>query len=152
MQKWDFSAAATRQSRVATGVSKSPLSNVQMTSTKVKVLYWSHIHNVQWNLFSAFNPSLRSSGQSQHSTQDQLQILSQCLGQGCWVETDLMYGTCFNSGGNRSTQRKPTQTRGRTCKLHVKRPYPTQESNPGPSRYEATVLTTTPPCHPKIWR
>ncbi len=36
---------------------------------KVKVVYWSHVHNVQWNVFSAFNPSLRSSGQPQHSAQ-----------------------------------------------------------------------------------
>ncbi len=37
-------------------------------TVKVKVFYWSHIHYVHWNLFSAFNPSLRSTGQQQHST------------------------------------------------------------------------------------
>ncbi len=36
---------------------------------KIKVLYWSHIHSVQRNLSSAFNPSPRSSGQPQHGAQ-----------------------------------------------------------------------------------
>ncbi|KAK7901942.1 hypothetical protein WMY93_018711 [Mugilogobius chulae] len=30
---------------------------------------------------------------------------------------------------------------GRTCKLHIERPWPARESNPGPSCYEARALT-----------
>ncbi len=36
---------------------------------------------------------------------------------------------------------------GRTCKLHIEKSCPSWESNPGPSCYEAPVLTTIPPCH-----
>ncbi|KAK7886751.1 hypothetical protein WMY93_026372 [Mugilogobius chulae] len=37
---------------------------------------------------------------------------------------------------------------GRTCKLHIERPRAAQESNPGPSCYEARALTAAPPCRP----
>ncbi len=37
---------------------------------------------------------------------------------------------------------------GRTCKLHIERPCPSWELNPGPSCYEVTVLTTKPSCIP----
>jgi len=40
---------------------------------------------------------------------------------------------------------KPTQTRGRMCKLHTD---PSRESNPSPWRYEAAVLTSVIPCRP----
>ncbi len=35
-------------------------------TVKVKVCYQSHTHNVQWNLFSAFNPSLTSIWSKSH--------------------------------------------------------------------------------------
>ncbi len=66
----------------------------------------------------AFNPeeqwAARAAGPG-----DQLQILSQCLGQGYWLETDYLHACMeidliyFSDGGeNRSTQRKPLQTWG----------------------------------------
>ena len=48
----------------------------------------------------------------------------------------------FDVGGNRSTRRKPTQTRGE----HANSTQKGQDSNPGPSCCEATALTTAPPC------
>ncbi len=84
--------------------------------SKLKVLYWSHIHNIQWNLFSAFNPEEQ------------------------WAAT-----------GNRSTRREPTQTQREHANSTQKGPFPSWVPKPGPSCYEATVLTTTPlwrPCWP----
>ncbi len=46
----------------------------------VKVLYWSHIHSVQCNLVSAFNPEEQWAATTPG---DQLQTQSQYLGQGC---------------------------------------------------------------------
>ncbi len=53
---------------------------------KVEVLYWSYVHGVQLNVFSAFNPSLRGSGQPQRSS--------------CWLwcwcsQTKHIYTGCF---------------------------------------------------------
>ena len=48
----------------------------------------------------------------------------------------------FDVGGNRSTRRKPTQTRGE----HANSTQKGRDSNPGPSCCEATALTTAPPC------
>ena len=48
----------------------------------------------------------------------------------------------FDVGGNRSTRRKPTQTRGEHSTQKGR------DSNPGPSCCEATALTTAPPCCP----
>ena len=50
----------------------------------------------------------------------------------------------FDVGGNRSTRRKPTQTRGE----HANSTQKGRDSNPGPSCCEATPLTTAPPCCP----
>ncbi len=80
-------------------------------------------------------------GSRSAAPRDQLQILSQYLGQGYWMEIDLY--TCFDGGGNCSTQRKPMWTRGEHANST-----PSRESNPGLSCYEATVLNTTLPCRP----
>ena len=50
----------------------------------------------------------------------------------------------FDVGGNRSTRRKPTQTR----REHANSTQKGRDSNPGPSCCEATALTTAPPCCP----
>ena len=50
----------------------------------------------------------------------------------------------FDVGGNRSTRRKPTQTRGELANSTQKG----RDSNPGPSCCKATALTTAPPCCP----
>ncbi len=66
-----------------------------------------HIYSVQWSLVYAFNPSLRSSGQPQHSTApgDQLQIISQYLVKG--TDWRYIYIHVLMMG-----ERKPTQTQG----------------------------------------
>jgi len=51
-------------------------------------------------------------------------------------------------GGSRRTRREPTQTRGEHANSTQKGPR--WGSNLDPSRCEATVLTTTPPCSPLI--
>ncbi|XP_060781597.1 prolyl endopeptidase-like isoform X2 [Neoarius graeffei] len=60
--------------------------------------------------------------------------------------------TCMSldCGGNRSTRRKPTRTRGEHANSAQKGPRRPQGSNPEPSCHEATVLTTTPPCRLKV--
>ncbi len=74
-----------------------------------------------------------------HSTApgDQLKILSQYLGQGYWLEIGLYM---FSMAGEIHTHM------GRTCRLHIERPCLSWESYQGQSCYEATVLTTYPPC------
>ncbi len=53
--------------------------------------------------------------------------------------------TCFEGGEPEHLEETHTNT-GRTCKLHTERPWPSWESNPGHSCFEATVLTTNPLC------
>ncbi len=75
------------------------------------LIYRSHIHDVQQNLFSAFNPPLRSSGQPQRSARgpasDSTPVLLSRVLTGNKPNV-----CCFDGGGNRSTRRKPAQTRG----------------------------------------
>src|SRR4029434_4322139 len=57
----------------------------------------------------------------------------------------------YDGGGKRSTRSKPTQARGEHANSTQKGPGTTshdQDSSPGPSRRETTVLTTEPPCCP----
>ncbi len=57
-----------------------------------KVRYFTgHIYSLQSNVFSAFNPSWGTVGSHSAAPGDQLQILSQHLGQEYWLEIDLMY-------------------------------------------------------------
>ncbi len=83
-----------------------------------------HLCSIQWTVFSAFNPSLRSSGTAQRLlTGDRPNVRV------------LMVG------------RKLTRTREELA--NSTQDGPAQPGmNPRPSCYEATVLTTKLPCHP----
>ncbi|MEQ2228513.1 hypothetical protein ILYODFUR_009710 [Ilyodon furcidens] len=49
--------------------------------------------------------------------------------------------SCFwTEGGGRRTRREPLHKQGRTCTLHMKKPWPREE--PGPSCCKPTVPTT----------
>ncbi len=100
------------------------------------------MHNEHCNLFSALNPSLRSSGQPQRSNQGPTPD-SKSVPRSRALTGDRPNVCVFDGGGNWSTRRKPKQTR----EHHLERPCPSTESKPGPSCYEATVPTTTSPCH-----
>ncbi len=65
--------------------------------------------------------------------------LSQYLSQGYWLKIEPY--TCFDIG------EYPEQTHMNIRKTCSIQPYPSQESNPGYSCYEGTVLTTELPCH-----
>ncbi len=108
---------------------------------KVKKGSWS----VQWNVFSAFNPSLSSSGQPQRSAWGPTPH-SEPAPRSRVLTGDRLIHMCLMVGGTRSTRRNPQST-GRTCKLHTERSYHSRESNPCPRCYEASVLITEPPCH-----
>src|SRR4029434_6727097 len=60
----------------------------------------------------------------------------------------------YDGGGNRSTRSKPTQARGEhansTQNDQPGTTWNNQDSNPGSSCCEATVLTTEPPCCPVL--
>ncbi len=116
----------------------------QLILSEVKVPYWSHLQRIMKFGLWFFNPFWRGSVQSQCSARGSTPDFSQYLGQGYWLQIGLTY--CFDSGGNWSTRRKPTQM-GRTCKLRTKSPCPSWELNPPLSCYEVTVLTTGAPCH-----
>ncbi len=93
----------------------------------------------------AFNPSLRNSGQPQRSAQEPTPDLSQYLGQGCWLEIDPTFMFC---GWKKPEQPEETHCNtGRTCKLYTEGPCE-PGIEPRTFCYEATVLTTVPPCHP----
>ncbi len=68
---------------------------------------------------------------------DQLQILSQYLSQGCWLEINLTY-MFWQWGGTRTLGGNPHNTQH----THIERPFPRRESNTGLTYYEVTVLTT----------
>ncbi len=55
------------------------------------------MYNVQWDLVSAFDLSLRSSGQPQRGAQGPTPDHSQYTGQGVWLETY----TCSDGGETR---------------------------------------------------
>ena len=62
------------------------------------------------------------------------------------LESLVNLTACFwTVGGSRSTRREPTYTRGEHANSTQKGPR--WGSNLEPSHCEATVLTTTPPCH-----
>ena len=85
---------------------------------------------------------VRNSGQPQCSAQGPTPVLMPVP----WSRGNDRSIECmsFDVGGNRSTRRKPTQTRGE----HANSTQKGRDSNPGPSCCEATALTTAPPCCP----
>ena len=85
---------------------------------------------------------VRNSGQPQCSARGPTPVLMPVpWSRGNDRSIECMY---FYVGGNRSTRRKPTQTRGE----HANSTQKGRDSNPGPSCCEATALTTAPPCCP----
>ncbi len=100
------------------------------TSLKGKRFFWSHIQRtVKFVLCIQPIPEEQWAPTAQHS-----RFLANTSVKGAdWRYT---YIHCLDGGGNRSTWRKPTWARGEHAD--------SWESNPGPSCYEATVLTTKP--------
>ncbi len=89
-------------------------------------------------MFSAVNPSVGSSGQPQCSTEGPTPDCKPVP----WSR--ISTGDRPNLQGRPEHPEKTHADTGRTCNLHLERSFPSQESNPGTSCYEATVLTTTP--------
>ncbi len=93
-----------------------------------------HIYSIRGNLISAFNLSLRSSGQPQHSTapRDQLQILCQYHGQGYRLEkhpTPNMHPPW----GVKAEPEDLEESHAKTVHANsTERLCSSQESNPGP--------------------
>ncbi len=112
------------------------------TFNNLKLLYWSHVLSVQWNLFS----TRRWGAAGHHSAApgDQLQILASTSVKGMdWRQT---WCTCF-WWWEKPEHPEETHTK-RACRRLA--PGPAPAWNRTHDHCEATVLTTTPPCCPTI--
>ncbi len=101
------------------------------------------MYSIQWNVFSAFNPSLRSSRQPQHSTQGPTPD-SELVPRSRTLTGDTPNMHNLKVWATWAPRENPPKHREN---MHIERPCPSWESNPGLSCYEATVLTTKPLCH-----
>lgn len=126
--------------RVKTQTAKSkPISRLVTYNT----LYWSRIHDVQWSLFSAYDPSSleeqrAATSRTQGADPDPDESSAVCLR----AQAVYQPNTCFDdSRGTGTPRRKPH----RHANSKQKGTPPSRELNPGPRCCERTVLTATPP-------